>query len=83
MRRLGCLARRLSVSSESGSPQCVRYVEDWSSELELRAQVRSERFPRLLAVMETALTPPQIVFELASGSRGLDYVEEVWQTTNR
>jgi hypothetical protein len=61
----------------------VRYVEDWSSELELRAQVRSERFPRLLAVMETALTPPQIVFELASGSRGLDYVEEVWQTTNR
>lgn len=75
----GCVAWTLSLSSESGCSPCLRYVEDWASEQELRDRVRSERFPRLLAVMEAALTRPCIVFELVTGSRGLEYVEEVRQ----
>jgi quinol monooxygenase YgiN len=75
----GCVAWTLSVSSESGRSQRLRYVEDWSSEQELRDRVRSERFRGLLAAMEAALTRPRIVFELATGSRGLEFVEEVRQ----
>ena len=75
----GCLAWTLSVSSESGRSHRLRYIEDWSSEQELRERVRSERFRGLLAVMEAALAKPRIVFELATGSRGLEYVEEVRQ----
>jgi hypothetical protein len=65
------------VSSEAGNPSCIQYVEDWSSEEDLREQVGSDRFPRLLAVMEEALVPPQIVFDLPGGTRGLDYVSEI------
>ena len=72
----GCVGWTMSVSAESGLSPCLRYVEDWATERELRERVRSESFPRLLAVMEAAHTPPRIVFELATGSRGLEFVEE-------
>lgn len=75
----GCLAWALSLSSEAGDSPRLRYSEDWSSEVELRHRVRSDHFPRLLAVMEAALVRPQIVFELPGGSRGLEYVEELRQ----
>lgn len=75
----GCVAWTLSVSSEAGRSPRLRYAEDWSSEVELRRRVRSDRFPRLLAVMEAALVRPRIVFELPTGSRGLEYVEELRQ----
>ena len=73
----GCFGSRLTVSSEAGNPSCIQYVEDWSSEEDLREQVGSDRFPRLLAVMEEALVPPQILFDLPGGTRGLDYVWEI------
>jgi hypothetical protein len=65
------------MSSEAGNPSCIRYVEDWWSEEDLRQQVGSDRFPRLLAVMEEALVAPQILFDLPAGRRGLDYVWEI------
>ena len=75
----GCVAWTLSVSSEAGRSPRLRYIEDWASEVELRDRVRSDGFPRLLAVMEAALVRPRIVFELPTGSRGLEYVEELRQ----
>ena len=73
----GCLRCLLSVSTESGQPACVRYTEEWATDDDLRTHVRSDRFPRLLAVMERALEAPTLDFELVHGHRGLDYVEEV------
>ena len=66
----GCFGSRLSVSSEAGDPSCIQYVEDWSSEEDLREQVGLDRFPRLLAVMEEALVPPQIICSICPGARG-------------
>ena len=76
-RERGCLSCQLLLSSESSDPMRISYVEDWSSEEALREQVRSDRFSRLLELMESALEPPQLEFELGTGIRGLDYVEEV------
>jgi quinol monooxygenase YgiN len=76
-REHGCVGCRLELSTESSDPSRISYVEDWSSEEDLREQVRSDRFPRLLELMEDALEPPKIEFQLAGGTRGLDYVEEV------
>ena len=72
----GCISCQLVHSSESSDPSSIRYTEGWSTESDLREQVRSERFLRLLAVMEEALDPPQIQFDLPGGARGLDYVAE-------
>ena len=76
-RERGCISCQLVLSSESCDPMRISYVEDWSSEAALREQVRSDRFLRLLELMESALEPPQLEFELGNGIRGLDYVEEV------
>jgi quinol monooxygenase YgiN len=73
----GCVSCQLELSSESSDPMRISYSEVWSSEEDLREQVRSERFLRLLELMENALEPPQLRFELPGGERGLDYVEEV------
>lgn len=73
----GCVSCQLALSSESSDPMRISYIEDWSSEEDMREQVRSDRFSRLLELMESALEPPQLKFELGSETRGLDYVEEL------
>ena len=74
---IGCIGCELALSTESHASPQIRYVEEWSSEEDLRNRVRSDRFLRLVAVMEEARTAPQLTFALASGTRGLDYVAEV------
>ena len=73
----GCLHSRLVLSTEAADPASVRYAEEWDTEADLRSHVRSERFLRLLAVMELSRETPQLEFELPAGPRGLDYVAEV------
>lgn len=79
----GCISSELALSAASDDPPHIRYVEDWSSEEELRTRVRSNRFLRLVAVMEEARSAPQLTFTLASGTRGLDYVAEVRRDLTR
>jgi hypothetical protein len=76
-REHGCLSCQLQLSTECSDPSQIRYIEDWSSEEDLRDQLQSDRFPRLLAVMDQAWGPPDLRFDLAGRVRGLDYVEEV------
>ena len=76
-RERGCLSCQLQLSTESNDPSRIQYVEDWSSEEDLRDQLRSDRFARLLTVMDQASVPPEIRFDVAGRVRGLDYVEEV------
>ena len=63
-RERGFVSCQLLLSSESCDPMRISYVE-------------SDRFSRLLELMESALEPPQLEFALGNGTRGLDYVEEV------
>jgi quinol monooxygenase YgiN len=79
----GCIGCELALSAASDDPPQIRYVEEWSSEEELRTRVRSDRFLRLVAVMEAARSAPQLTFALASGARGLDYVAEVRRDLTR
>jgi quinol monooxygenase YgiN len=82
-REHGCVSCQLVLSSESIDPMRISYTEDWSSEEDLREQVRSDRFSRLLEVMEGSLEPPLLRFELPGGVRGLDYVQETRATPKR
>ena len=51
------------------------YLEEWDEEEELFVQLRSERFSRLLEVMECASEPPFLEFRFVTTRRGLDYIE--------
>ena len=79
----GCVRCQLALSAATDDPPQIRYVEEWSSEEELRTRVRSDRFMRLVAVMEAARSEPQLTFALANGARGLDYVAEVRRDLTR
>ena len=78
----GCLGCQLVLTTDPAAPSRVRYVEEWSSEEDLRAQVGSDRFPRLLEALEHAAAPPDICFDIDGHSRGLEFIAEVRGTPN-
>ena len=69
----GCLG--CSVWTEPDSS--VHYVEEWSTEDDIRRRVGSDRFTSVLALIEAVHEPPHVQFDFVSSTRGLDYVEEV------
>ena len=71
----GCVG--CSVSTAIGNRGVVRYVEEWSSEEDLKSRLRSRAFIQIVTLMEDATQPPHIEFELSRELRGFDYVEEV------
>lgn len=70
-----CLDCRLY--SEIGNPKSLRYIEQWPTLQELELQVRSQRFGTLLAIMETAASPPKLEIRTISEQRDLEYVRVV------
>jgi quinol monooxygenase YgiN len=71
----GCLG--CAVVTDLTGPGAIRYTEDWASEDDLRARVGSAAFLRLATLLEATAHAPRIQFALASGTRGLEFVEEV------
>jgi quinol monooxygenase YgiN len=69
----GCIG--CSVWTEPDST--VHYIEEWSTEPDIRRRVGSDRFTSVLALMESVREPPQVQFDFVTVTRGLDYVEEV------
>ena len=63
--------------TEDSEEPTVRYVEEWATEDAMRRRVRSQRFTRLLEVLESAPLPPRVEFDFVTETRGLDYVAEV------
>ena len=71
----GCLGCR--VWTDESDESIVRYAEEWATEEAMRLRVRSERFTRLLEVLESAQEAPCVQFDFVTETRGLDYVAEV------
>ena len=67
----------LGCSVWAGPESTVQYIEEWSSEEDMRRRVRSEAFTALLAVIESVPAAPQVRFDFVTRTRGLDYVAEV------
>ena len=68
----GCI--RSHVATDLAAPDTFHYVEEWSNESELREQLRSDRFQRLIAVMEAATARPRFAVHLVSREYGLEYI---------
>jgi quinol monooxygenase YgiN len=71
----GCLNCAVWTDSEAS----VHYAEEWASEPDLRAHVRSEEFTMVLSIIESANEAPDVRFDFVTASRGLDYVTDVRQ----
>jgi len=55
----------------------VTWVSRWRTRPDLDRHIKSKHFRRILAVMELAAEPPEIEFEIGSGLRGIDLIDEV------
>jgi quinol monooxygenase YgiN len=70
----GC--RYAQICREANETRRIEYVEEWDDEGELRGQFGSERFLRLLTLIETADEPPAVQFRTFSEIKGLEYMTE-------
>ena len=68
----GCLGCSTWIDPDA----TVHYVEEWATEEDMRARVRSDRFTSLLAVIESA-REANVHFDFVTETRGLEYVAEV------
>jgi quinol monooxygenase YgiN len=71
----GCSA--VHVARDVDADEVVWYWEDWTTLAAYERYLRSDRFDRMLAVLETAAAPPQIEWRMVSETRGLPYVAAV------
>jgi quinol monooxygenase YgiN len=65
------------VDRDLDDPRTLHYREEWLTPEDTAREVGSDRFSRLLELMEAATEPPDLRFQFVSEVRGLDYVAEV------
>ncbi len=68
----GCSFADVYLSANDG--RRVVYVEDWDDAGELHRQFETERFRRLLELLESAADPPVVEFRVVSETHGLEYI---------
>src|SRR5262245_12853250 len=71
----GCFGS--GVYRKAGGLQTGLYVEMWQEATPLETRVRSRKYHRLLASMETAPERPALRFNFIAETRGLDRVEQL------
>jgi quinol monooxygenase YgiN len=62
---------------DADDSNAIIYEERWQTQEDFEDQVRSARYSRLLALMESALEQPSLEFHFVSKTLGLDYVGAV------
>ena len=72
-RERGCLGAW--ASADLLDPCRQYYVEEWMSEDDFVASLRSARFQGLITLMEAAAEPPQVSVQTVSRSYGFEYIE--------
>ena len=76
----GC--RGCHLYSDIDKTDSLFYVEEWATQKDLEREIRSDRFTRLLSVMESSPTPPVLEFRFVWQTRGLEYISKVRTGTN-
>ena len=75
--RGGCLACRVYQDMED--PEVLALIQEWASPDDLERYLRSEDYPRLLALMESAAERPEIWFDTIATREGLERLAAVWK----
>jgi quinol monooxygenase YgiN len=70
-----CSDTHVALDADDG--RVVWYFEDWADIEAFERHLRSDRFARLLSVLELSAEPPRLECRLISESRGLDYLAAV------
>jgi quinol monooxygenase YgiN len=71
----GC--RECVVSQDVEETNIVLYQEEWNSWEEIEKHIRSERFSRILEIMELSDSTPGLSFCDVRETRGMEYVRKL------
>lgn len=71
----GFITSRLCLQADDANT--IHYEERWQTPEDFEDQLRSPRYTRLLALMESASEQPLLEFHFVSETRGLEYVAAV------
>jgi quinol monooxygenase YgiN len=71
----GCIKCRLS--QDQRDPNVVFYQEDWGGWSEIEKHIRSDRFARILELMELSTVTPELSFCDVHETRGMEYVQKL------
>ncbi len=71
----GCLGCRLYQDHDDINP--FEWVEEWDTREDLDRHIRSDRYQRILEVLELADQPPLVRFDTISGSEGMELITEI------
>jgi len=77
----GCIFAQLC--HRANDSRRIDYVEEWEDAAELRGQFGSERFVRLLEVLEMAAERPVVEFRVISETHGLEYITNQQDAANQ
>lgn len=71
----GLIGCRILLDTDDANT--VDYEERWQTREDFDKQLRSRRYTKLLALMESATEQPSLEFHFISETRGLEYLGEV------
>lgn len=71
----GCVS--CSLETDVGEHLTLKLREEWQTEQDMERYVRSGQFVSLAILIESAKECPSLQFELPTGTRGLDWAEEI------
>lgn len=70
----GCISSRLYQDVQE--ELAIMIEEIWASETELQHHLRSDKYRRVLLVVEMAAEPPEIRFDTIAHSSGVETIEQ-------
>ena len=68
----GCVSCRLYQDGEDEN--VLSLMEEWRTEADLQRHLRSEQYRKILAIMETAVEPPEIKINTVSHIAGIEAI---------
>ena len=71
----GCISCRLYQDAQEEG--LVMLEELWSSDTDMQRHLRSDKYHKILLVVEMAVEPPEIRFDGIAHSSGLETIEKV------
>lgn len=68
----GCIDCRLYRGIES--PNAILFEQSWSREEDVLQHLRSDRYAKILLVLEMAMEPPEVRFDCIHRSHGMEFI---------
>ena len=76
----GC--KRVMFCSDVNNDDNLMLIEEWDSMEEAEQHIGSEEFRKIMAIMDMAVEPPEILFHSVSSTMGFELVEKVRENVN-